>query len=143
MMQVRTALTEQELNDVYQIRKEVFIQEQGVPADIEVDDKESESVHFILYNEKIPAGAGRLRFQEETAKAERVCVVKESRGTGMGRVLMKEMEKYAIKAGASRMKLNAQLHAAVFYTQIGYETVSAEPFLDAGIEHVTMEKRLS
>jgi predicted GNAT family N-acyltransferase len=136
------AVTESQLNDVYHVRRTVFIEEQGVPEALEIDDKEKESVHFILYKENQPAGAARLRFSGNKGKAERVCVKKESRGTGLGRLLMSELEAEASRRGASAVLLNAQVHAQPFYTAAGYRVTSEAPFLDAGIEHVTMEKDL-
>lgn len=142
MIEVRAAGSTEEMKDVYRVRNEVFVQEQGVPEAIEVDEKEKEAVHFVLYDGSEALGAARLRFHGTSGKAERVCVLKSKRGSGMGHKLMQEMESYAKAEGAESLKLNSQLHAAPFYTKIGYRIISKEPFLEAGIEHVTMEKFL-
>ncbi|MCE7794784.1 GNAT family N-acetyltransferase [Salipaludibacillus sp. CUR1] len=140
-MEVRRALAEDELKDVYKVRREVFILEQGVPEEIEIDNKENEAIHFVVYREGLPVGAGRLRTEETTAKAERVCILKEARRKGLGSLLMKKMEESAKAEGLTKFRLNAQLHAEPFYIETGYKTVS-EQFYDADILHVTMEKDL-
>ncbi|QKS71594.1 GNAT family N-acetyltransferase [Paenalkalicoccus suaedae] len=142
MIATHVARTDDELNDVYSVRRKVFIEEQGVPEALEIDDKEKESIHFILYEDTTPTGAGRIRIMQDIAKAERVCILKSGRGKGLGKVLMEQMEATAKERGASIVKLNAQTHAEAFYQTIGYQTVSETPFLDADIWHVTMEKKL-
>lgn len=139
MTEARIALSEQELKDVYRVRREVFIDEQGVPEEVEVDDLEDQSVHFIAYEDTTPVGAGRFRMAEKDAKAERVCVLRSHRKKGIGALLMSEMEKTAKEKGLMKVKLNAQVHAEAFYLGIGYKTVS-DTFYDAGILHVSMEK---
>ncbi|MGJ9383899.1 GNAT family N-acetyltransferase [Salipaludibacillus sp. CF4.18] len=141
MVQVLVARTVEELRDVYDVRRQVFIEEQGVPAEIEVDEKEKESIHLVAYHDNQPIGAGRLRLEENYGKAERVCILSEMRGKGLGAALMKEMEQVAREHGMDKLKLNAQTHAESFYKGIGYATVS-DTFYDAGILHVTMEKKL-
>ncbi|RKL68839.1 GNAT family N-acetyltransferase [Salipaludibacillus neizhouensis] len=141
MVQVLVARTVEELRDVYDVRRQVFIEEQGVPAEIEVDEKEKESIHLVAYHDNQPIGAGRLRLEENYGKAERVCILAEMRGKGLGAALMKEMEQVARERGMDKLKLNAQTHAESFYKGNGYATVS-DTFYDAGILHVTMEKKL-
>lgn len=142
MIKVQTALSETALKNVYQVRRKVFIEEQGVPESIEIDDKEAEAVHFVLYEDDHPSGAGRLRLIDNFGKAERVCVIAAKRGRGLGRHIMTAMEKEAAARGAGYLKLNAQIQAEPFYHQLGYEIISEEPFLDAGILHVTMQKKI-
>ena len=141
MINVIVASTEKELQDVYTVRREVFIREQQVPESIEMDEKEKESVHFAVYKENDPVGAGRLRIVNQKGKAERVCVLADFRKEGLGLRIMNEMEYVAAEKGAETMQLNAQVSAVPFYQRIGYEVVS-EMFYDAGIEHVQMEKSL-
>ncbi|ADC50865.1 hypothetical protein BpOF4_14070 [Alkalihalophilus pseudofirmus OF4] len=150
-MNVVKVMNDQQLKDAYSIRTKVFVEEQNVPKEEEVDDLEDQSIHFVMYendrtigSEDIgskPIGAGRLRLVDGYAKAERICVAKDARGTGAGRFLMNEMEKEALNLGVSKVKLNAQTHAEPFYSKLGYEITSDE-FLDAGIPHVSMVKTL-
>ncbi|WP_280769372.1 GNAT family N-acetyltransferase [Salipaludibacillus daqingensis] len=138
-MEVKVAGTNQEKKDVYSVRRQVFIIEQRVPEDIEVDDKEEQSIHFIAYEEKTPVGAGRIRIDGSSAKAERVCVLADKRGKGIGAKIMVAMEHYSRENRLLSLKLNAQIQAEEFYKRLGYETVS-DTFYDANILHVTMNK---
>lgn len=139
-MEVKIVNNEQELADTFDVRKTVFIHEQNVPEEEELDQFESDSVHFVLYDDYgKAAGAGRFRILDGFGKVERICVLKENRKTGAGVAVMNKIEEYAKSQGVSTLKLNAQTHAIPFYSKLGYETVSEE-FLDAGIPHKTMKK---
>lgn len=138
-MNVKIVNTQQELEDAFSVRKKVFIEEQKVPAEEELDQYENECTHFVLYNGAQPAGAGRFRVVDGYGKVERICVLKEHRKSGAGRSIMNEIENFALEKGLTKLKLNAQTQAIPFYSGLGYETVSEE-FLDAGIPHRTMVK---
>ncbi|MFC4735439.1 GNAT family N-acetyltransferase [Bacillus daqingensis] len=140
MITVKLAVSDEELADTRLIRHSVFVVEQGVPSEREIDEHEEASIHFILYEDHKPAGAGRLRPVTEGVKVERVCVLRHLRGKGLGAAIMKEMEKTAAEKSYGKLLLHSQTHAQSFYEQLGYKTVSAEPFMDAGIPHVKMEK---
>lgn len=140
-MDVRIVETQQELEDAFNVRRTVFVDEQNVPEEEEIDQHESEAVHFVLYNEGTAAGAGRFRVLDGIGKVERICVLKENRKTGAGVAVMNKIEEYAKSQGITTLKLNAQTQAIPFYSRLGYETVSGE-FLDAGIPHKTMKKTI-
>lgn len=130
---------EKEWEDCLSIRKIVFIEEQQVPVEEEIDEFEKEADHFVLYHEDNPVGAGRFRQFNEYGKVERICVLKETRGTGAGKQIMEGIERFALAKGITILKLNAQTHAISFYEKLGYKVISEE-FLDAGIPHKTMKK---
>ncbi|PLR97581.1 GNAT family N-acetyltransferase [Bacillus sp. T33-2] len=140
-MEVKVVSSEKELNDAYLVRKTVFVEEQNVPEEEEIDQHEAEAVHFVLYDGSSPGGAGRFRVIDGIGKVERICVLKGQRNTGAGKALMNRIEDYAKANGITSLKLNAQTQAIPFYAKLGYETVSEE-FLDAGIPHKTMKKSL-
>lgn len=140
-MEVRIVSTEQELADAFEVRRIVFVHEQNVPEEEEIDQYESDSVHFVLYDNQKAAGAGRFRVLDGIGKVERICVLKENRKTGAGVAVMNKIEEYAKSQGITSLKLNAQTHAIPFYSRLGYDTVSEE-FLDAGIPHKTMKKSI-
>lgn len=135
------AETDQEMDDAYHVRMKVFVEEQKVPPEEEIDEHEKTSIHFIGYEAGKPAAASRLRFTDEYGKLERICVLKEHRGKHYGQQIIKAMEEKVIAKGYKKAKLNAQTHAEGFYGHLGYHTVSGE-FMDAGIPHVTMIKEL-
>ena len=141
-MNIKIVTTEEELQQAYHVRKTVFVEEQNVPIEEEIDHLEEESTHFIVTNEdNEPIGAGRFRVVDSYGKVERICVIAEARTSGVGRALMEAIEQYALSQEIEITKLNAQVQAIPFYESIGYAIISDE-FLDAGIPHRTMKKRL-
>ncbi|KSU62969.1 acetyltransferase [[Bacillus] enclensis] len=141
-MNVEIAQSESQFEEVFSVRKTVFVQEQNVPLEEEIDEHENQSTHFILYDGDRPAGAGRFRLLDGIGKVERICVLKSLRGKGAGREIMQAIEQYAAGRSISKLKLNAQTYAIPFYERLGYEVVSEE-FMDAGIPHRTMIKTIS
>lgn len=140
-MTVKIVETNKELEDAFSVRKIVFVEEQKVPIEEEIDQFENEATHFVLYHEGLPIGAGRFRSIDDYGKVERICVLNESRKLGAGKTIMLSIEAYARERNFHTLKLNAQTQAIPFYTRLGYETISDE-FLDAGIPHKTMIKHL-
>jgi predicted GNAT family N-acyltransferase len=133
---------EEQLETAFQIRKKVFVEEQHVPVEEEIDALEQDCTHFLLYDDEgKPSGAGRFRMVDGYGKVERICILPSVRGKGAGRELMLAIEHYAAEQGVQKCKLNAQTHAIPFYEKLGYRVVSGE-FLDAGIPHKAMEKTI-
>ncbi|MDP4084415.1 MAG: GNAT family N-acetyltransferase [Bacillota bacterium] len=130
-----------EREDAFSVRKTVFIHEQQVPEEEEIDEFEDKATHFVLYKENFPIGAGRFRIVDGFGKVERVCVLKEARKSGAGKAIMEGIETFASRHDLHKLKLNAQTHAIPFYSGLGYEVVSDE-FMDAGIPHKTMVKNI-
>jgi predicted GNAT family N-acyltransferase len=124
------------------VRTAVFVEEQGVSEDEELDGKDSDAVQFLARDGEYPVGTARLRFPESAVgKVERVAVRESYRGDGVGAALMRAVDDAARDDGATTLTLHAQTHVEPFYEQLGYETVSDE-FEEAGIPHVEMRKRL-
>ncbi|MCC5804446.1 GNAT family N-acetyltransferase [Rossellomorea vietnamensis] len=140
-MNVEVAKTEDQIQEVFHIRKTVFVEEQQVPLEEEIDEYENHSTHFVLYDQNKAVGAGRFRILDGVGKVERICVLKSIRGKGAGRTLMLGIEEYAKRQPLSQLKLNAQTYAIPFYEGLGYQ-VTSEEFLDAGIPHKTMKKTI-
>ncbi len=140
-MTVKLVENEQELKDAFSVRRTVFVDEQEVPLEEEIDQYEDEAVHFVMYHEGAPIAAGRFRSVDGCGKVERVCVLKEARKLGAGRAIMNAIEEFGVQQGFHMFKLNAQTHAIPFYDGLGYKVVSEE-FLDAGIPHKTMIKEV-
>lgn len=139
-MNIQLVTTQKQLEDAYYVRMKVFVEEQLVPAEEEIDQFEDVSTHFILYDEQQrPAGAGRIRILDKIGKVERICVMPAARSKGAGTIIMNALEEYGTKQDIHTFKLNAQIQAIPFYEKLGYRIVSEE-FLDAGIPHKTMIK---
>src|SRR5690625_835434 len=141
-MKVQMVTTETELNDAFTIRKVVFIDEQNVPPHIERDEYDQTATHVIGYKNHQPIATGRIRFIDDYGKLERIAVLKEHRGKSYGTQMIAYMEDIIRKKGYNNSLLNAQTHATHFYEKLGYRVISDE-FMDAGIPHVTMVKKLT
>lgn len=134
---------DQHYQDALEVRREVFINEQHVPPELEIDELEKDAIHFVVYDEDHhPIGAGRLRIIDEKGKVERICVRKENRGQSIGQLIMDKIESVALSCRVPTLLLNSQSHAIPFYERLGYVVISDE-FMDAGIPHKTMEKKLN
>ncbi|MBY0013947.1 GNAT family N-acetyltransferase [Paenibacillus typhae] len=138
--------TEEQLQMGLDIRKKVFVEEQRVPAEEEIDEYDviGDQVHHLLVVEDgVPVAAGRLIYYKAgSAKMQRIAVHKEYRSKGYGRVLLMALEERARELGLVFSVLDAQCQAEDFYAKQGYEVISDEPFYDAGILHVRMQKKL-
>src|SRR5699024_4632143 len=138
---VKIATSQEERNTLYDIRKTVFVEEQLVPVEDEIDEYEEEAIHFICYVDEEAVGAGRLRFVDDYGKLERICVLKAFRGKSIGKKIIAKMEDEIRQQKYTKAKLHAQQYAEKFYEKLGYHTFS-EPFMDAGIPHVAMRKEM-
>lgn len=141
MITTEKVVTPEQLREAFRVRMEVFVEEQGVAAEAEIDEHENSSIHVLALCNGVPAGAGRIRVVEETAKLERICVLKQSRTGGTGKAIMNKLEEIAREMGLKKAKLHAQTQAAGFYEKLGYASDS-DVFMEEGIPHVRMIKAL-
>jgi predicted GNAT family N-acyltransferase len=145
-MKIIKVVTEQQLNEAFDIRLEVFVKEQGVPRELELDEYDespSSSHHFIVLENGQAIATGRWKeYEPGVAKLQRIAVRKPYRGLGVGKFLIQGMEEEARRLGYEAALLDAQCSAESFYSKLGYLTESLEPFLDANIPHVRMRRRL-
>jgi predicted GNAT family N-acyltransferase len=136
----------EQLNQCFTIRNKVFVEEQGVPAEIELDEYDHSPdacAHTLVLRKGQPAATGRWRsYKPDTAKLQRLAVLKHYRGTGIGRSLILALEEQAREAGFQFCILDGQCQAEPFYLKLGYVTISEQPFEEAGIMHVRMQKTL-
>ncbi len=139
-----------EMNDALAVRRAVFVGEQGVSEEQEVDAHDGDpaqvttAVHVLAYADGQPVATGRLLLdaaRDENAHIGRVAVVRERRGRGYGRAVMLALQQEARRRGYRGITLGAQLHAIGFYARLGY-VARGDVFLDAGIEHRWMDLRL-
>ncbi|WP_437735675.1 GNAT family N-acetyltransferase [Sorangium sp. So ce1335] len=119
------------------LRHEVFVVEQAVPADIEVDELDAEAQHYVVLGGDEVVATMRIVPYEDALKVGRVAVRKDLRGAGLGRRLLEEAIRIAAAQGARALVLNAQVAAAPFYRKLGF--VEEGPIFDeAGIPHTRM-----
>lgn len=117
-----------------QIRFRVFVEEQQVPVEEELDERDAECLHFLLRVDGVPAGTARLL---PDGHIGRVALLAPYRGTGLGRTLMQAVIDEARRRGHTTLALAAQTHAIDFYARLGF-VVHGPEFLDAGIPHRDM-----
>jgi predicted GNAT family N-acyltransferase len=141
MIEVRLAQSAKELEQCLRLRWTVFVEEQGVRPSLELDGLDSQAVHALALLDGIPCGAGRCVFVAPgVAKIERMAVIDDVRGQGVGTALLRFLEDDARRRGATRLTLSAQVPAVAFYEKAGYSACGA-PFDDGtSILHVSMEK---
>ncbi len=124
------------------LRHQVFVQEQGVPVELEQDELDAEAHHFLLREEdRCIACARAVSKPEQEWKIGRVAVALSHRGQGLGLALMRAVEDAARLWQQKNLVLDAQLSAQLFYEKMGYRR-EGETFLDAGIEHRRMRRSL-
>ncbi|RXZ83199.1 GNAT family N-acetyltransferase [Paenibacillaceae bacterium] len=138
--------TIEQLQMALDIRKQVFVEEQKVPIEEEIDQYDvigADARHVLLVDQGVPVATGRLIYYHGAAKMQRIAVLQEYRSKGYGRILLMVLEKLARELGLEASILDSQCQAEVFYNKLGYQVISEEPFYDAGILHVRMEKKLT
>lgn len=129
--------------DAVKIRHQVFMLEQGVPSEIEIDKYEAACIHFVLYgdNNEAIATCRLLPLEKGVMKLQRMAVQKNYRGYDYGRLLVEAAEDFSKDLGYNSITLGAQITAIGFYERMGY-LKEGEMFLDAKIEHFQMNKSL-
>lgn len=123
------------------IRHVVFVQEQDVPPELEVHGETTECLHFLGVVDGTPVATLRITPLGDTAKVERVAVLKAHRGKGAGGDLIRHVLDEMRALGFTKAKLGSQTVATGFYENLGFQAFGA-PFVDAGIEHIMMERAL-
>ena len=140
-MRVEQVATEAELQEAFRIRREVFVEEQGVALADEFDQYENQAKHILVYSEDAPVGTARLRVVDGWAKLERICLQAPYRKSGLGSVIISTLEAMAAEQGLRQAKLHGQKQAEGFYQKLGYRAASPV-FMEDGIPHVIMVKSL-
>ncbi|WP_341679039.1 GNAT family N-acetyltransferase [Niveibacterium sp. SC-1] len=123
----------------YPIRETVFVVEQGVPTEMERDEWDGRSQHLLASLAGRAVGTARLL---PDGHVGRLAVLPGARGLGVGQALMRRMHELALERGMSTLVLHAQIQAEDFYRALGY-LPEGEVFMEAGIPHLTMRRRLA
>ena len=137
--------SKEELNLGFALRIEVFVREQNVPLELELDEKDhsENTVHIGYFSDDKLIGVARLiDLDKNIIHIGRVAIDKDHRGKGIGRDLIIGCENTAkhILKRVVTIELSAQIQAEKFYESLGYNRVNDKIYLDAGIEHVDMRK---
>ena len=141
-LQIKKVHDKNDFKKAIAIRKKVFIKEQKVPLDIEIDGLDPEAEHFIAYFNNKPIGCARIRTKDYHAKLERIAIIKEFRGKGYGKELTKFLISYCKQNNFKEICLNSQIYVSDFYKKLGFKA-KRNHFFEAGIEHVEMIMKIN
>jgi predicted GNAT family N-acyltransferase len=126
--------------DAFYLRTKIFVEEQGFRD--EADELDSSADHLVIYNGEKPAATGRVIYNDDgNAKTGRICVLPDLRGTGLGRLVIEEIEKHCREKSVRKIFLGSQLHARGFYSCLGFVEYG-EIYLEENHEHIGMFKKL-
>ncbi|KTD59742.1 GNAT family acetyltransferase [Legionella sainthelensi] len=136
---IKKVSSDEDIKKCLEIRFKVFVEGQHVPLQEEVDGKDTESEHYLLWYHEHPCGTVRVRYVENFAKIERVAILDEYQGKGLGFALMRFIlsdlqERTLIK----KIKLSSQTYAIPFYEKLGF-LICSDEYMDAGIPHKDMQ----
>ena len=135
-MNITSKICDYESNteDICSIRYEVFVDEQNVPEELEIDGLDGEAKHILAYVDALPIGTGRILSDGHIG---RLAVLKKYRVHGAGKLSMKELMKWAQDMNLENVWLSSQWHAHSFYLDLGFVCVG-EIYKEAGIDHIKM-----
>lgn len=125
------------------IRNEVFIKEQNIAPMDEIDGQDGARTHVVGFIDNTPVAAARLQEDENTITIQRVAVLKSYRKTGAGRLLIEAIEDYARNKEVNQLALSSQQDVVPFYQKLGFTDAGHPTYIDAGIPHMDMVKKLS
>ena len=139
---VTQAITKRDQSECFAIRTEVFVEEQGVPKEEELDGLDQTSIHALARINSIPVATGRLiTIDNKNARIGRMAVKIEYRRIGVASLVLDFLEEKAREKRIQHITLEAQEYVKHFYSDRGYSERGGV-FLDVGIPHVKMVKEL-
>ena len=135
-MNITTIICDYKSNtkEICSIRNEVFVEEQNVPVELEIDGLDNEARHVLAFVDEVPIGTGRILGDGHIG---RIAVLEKHRGLGIGKLIMKELVKWAEDSNLEKVWLSSQWHAHSFYLDLGFVCVG-EIYKEAGIDHIKM-----
>ncbi len=139
--EIRRFLGEDEMSQLLRLRHDVFCVEQGVPSREEQDGRDDQAIHLVAVTGEDVLATCRLLFVGPTVQFSRLAVRLNARRRGIATRLLELADAEARVGGARRLVLHAQTYARSLYEAAGYEP-RGRVFMEAGIEHVAMEKTL-
>ena len=131
-----------DMERAWAIRRHVFVEEQNVPEELEMDDDDSQAFHALATLDGVAIGCGRmLEHGAREVKIGRMAVLPEFRKTGVGAQILRFLVDRARDRGCRKAILHAQVAAEGFYLKEGFSPVGPV-FDEAGIAHRKMERDL-
>jgi predicted GNAT family N-acyltransferase len=140
--EVRLAANASEVDEALELRRRVFVGQQGVTLEADQDGRDAEATHIVAVEDGRVIGTCRLVFDDHLARVGRMAVEPARRGQGIGATMLEAAEREARAVGSQRIRLHAQVAARTLYERGGFE-IKGEEFMEEGIPHLTMEKPLA
>jgi len=138
----KLVISDRELKEALEVRKRVFIEEQGIPEDLELDGHDTEALHMVVEDGDRVIGTARVLFPATgQAKIERMAILKPFRHRGIGRRIISFLIEELSHRQVEQVVLHAQCSVVAFYKSCGFEETGS-PFWEAGIKHIKMQKQL-
>jgi predicted GNAT family N-acyltransferase len=134
-IEITEAFGDQEMKEVFAIRQKVFVEEQEVDPELEYDEFEESSQHYLATVSGVPAGTARWRFTSSGVKLERFAVLPEYRGKGVASALISTI--LGIVPPDKKIYLHSQVQVCGLYSRFGFKE-EGEMFEEAGIQHYKM-----
>lgn len=120
-----------------QLRTQVFVNEQSIPVQVELDDRDTDCTHLLLQDESGRAVATGRMLPE--GRIGRMAVAAHTRGRGLGSIILDGLLAIAASRGLARVSLHAQHGAVDFYRKAGFASCG-DDFIEAGILHTPMDR---
>ncbi|MGQ9545972.1 MAG: GNAT family N-acetyltransferase [Dehalococcoidia bacterium] len=131
-----------ELQAAFDVRREVFVHEQGIGEEIVFDELDGQALHAVVKDGERVIGSARVRFLgNNEAKLERMAILEGYRRKGIGREMLLFLDAVLKDKQVHRVSIHAQLEVVPFYKSCGFKQVGL-PFEEAGIQHLKMRKQL-
>ena len=145
---IRILESEKERSLGFKLRTEVFVNEQNVPKELELDEKDNSeyTIHIGYFKDDKLIGVARLiDMDKDIIHIGRVAIDKNHRGEGIGHKLILGCEDIAKKVlnRDFNIELSAQVYVETFYKKLGYNRINNNIYIDAGIEHIDMRKTIT
>ena len=140
-LSVAVAESQDQVDQAMALRTIVFVEEQGVPLEEEIDGLDDQATQLVALDGGEVVATCRLLLDGTTIKLGRMVVAKERRREGIAAEMLRVADHEARLLGGEQIRLAAQTYARSLYEQAGYVSYG-DPFPDAGIEHIWMSKQL-
>ena len=134
--------SDSELEDAFEVRRRVFVEEQGISEGLVFDEHDTEALHMVVEDDEKVIGTARVLFlTANQAKLERMAVLEPFRRKGIGRKIISFLDEELRNRQVQLVVLHAQSGVVAFYKSCGFDELGS-PFWEAGIKHIKMQKRL-
>ena len=143
MIQLKQVTSTVELALTQQIRRQVFVEEQGIPAALEYDEADATAIHVLAYHDDVAVATGRLLIAADgSGSLGRIAVLSSERGNGIGAQVVQLLEECARRADVQHLVLHPHFYLEHFYHSLGYQTIPASDSTVGQHRLIVMEKWL-